>query len=849
MLMGMRMQMAGLLLLGLCSVGWTQSLSIEREVRIRALALGEGGQHEQLGALLASDSWGERVVALEALARGESAGLLEPVMESVRACLVHPQPNVRAQAICALVRGGALESLSFGNEVSVWAQDPHPLVRMAAARSDLPPILFQLTADSDPRVAAVARWRLMAGGPAGWREQRDAILWGTVELVDVLEPLTLGGVAPELAEALRASELPQRTLIEGLCVWAGLDPQIDALLEGFCEGLGDRPVLLQRREVARLLGERPDPALGQTLGVGLLERARGMELDGEWEAQLDLALEGAALCMVPAEAARLGQELDDDRALIFWQTLGGRRVAWRAAELKPWLLSERDAALRFDIALFASGQLNGPHQEEWVQLFLHLVQDSTPGLRLAAFRWLSDADLTGPQEQALRDRWAGLPGAVRRERLRDLPRNRPMTPFREDLLDLLGERHTEARGAIELLARFKGDLGVAKILEAELAVALGLVDQAEASELRARESGATDLLQALARVDPTRAIEPARRALALASQAHSTTRHELGKAAISALSRDPACRVDLEQALAPGVPRRLRFEAALQGVRYQKDPLDFGLDLARLFGEVDSVLQLRAVRGLARLDADFFSTRFVNWISDPGGHQEVQVAAIEALGKRGALAELTPLLQVPSPDLRLAVVDQLCNLAGSMDVLRAEVIKRLGELRTLPPDPYAAGEILDLLRALACRGPLPTEWLRLILERPMASAGTDLVLRFRGESLPGVLSTWRPELEAFRALAQMGQAEEVLAAAGEWWSMDARLLYELAHFSRGDKSVSGRLLSAARISLAGEQDPRSSLQVRWLRAGPGTGDPRVIKRHLAQTLRGLSLSQRGRLGR
>ena len=163
--------------------------------------------------------------------------------------------------------------------------------------------------------------------------------------------------------------------------------------------------------------------------------------------------------------------------------------------------------------------------------------------------------------------------------------------------------------------------------------------------------------------------------------------------------------------------------------------------------------------------------------------------------------------------------------------------------------PSSSPKLLDLLRALACGGPVPQEWLGLILERPMAQAASYMTLRFRGESLPGTLSNWRPELEAFRALANNGQAPAVLAAAGEWWRLDARLLYELAHFAARDKNTSARLLSAARVALAGEQNPRSSLQVRWLRAGPGAGDPAVIERHLGRALRGLSQSQRGRLGR
>jgi hypothetical protein len=47
----------------------------------------------------------------------------------------------------------------------------------------------------------------------------------------------------------------------------------------------------------------------------------------------------------------------------------------------------------------------------------------------------------------------------------------------------------------------------------------------------------------------------------------------------------------------------------------------------------------------------------------------------------------------------------------------------------------------------------------------------------------------------------------------------------------------------------GEQNPRTSLRVRWLQAGVGAGDALVIERHLAQALRALSQSQRGRLQR
>ncbi len=837
----------GLVSPGLALLAPIQSGPIEREARIRALALGEGDQQERLEELLVSDSWPERLVALEALARCETSGLLGPVLDEVRACLVYSQPNVRAGAIKALVRAGLAGSLQV--DMLRLAGDVHPLVRMAAARCDLPGVLAVLVGDSDPQVAAVARWRLMVAGPEAWEQQLDAVLWGTVDLVSVLEPLALGGVSPQLAQALRASDHPEKVLIEGLCASSGLDPDIHVLLAGFCEGIESRRVLLQRREVARLLGAREDSELGRALGVGLLERARSIDLDGDVEDQLDLLLEGAALCLSPREAALLGRELDDERALILWQTLGGRRHRWRAADLAPWLHSERDSALRFDIALFASGQLDGPHGKEWVELFLELVHDQAPGLRLAAFRWLSDAKLDGEQEQALRNRWAGLPQAVRWERLRDLPRNRALPTFRDDLLGLLVAQSSGVTGAIELLSRFRGDAEVSAALEGELASALDQVADASDEERRRTEASATDLLQALARVDPGRGRALARRGLELASEEHPTTRHELGKAALVVLARSEAGRADLVCAMGKGVPRRVQFEAALQGVKHMSEPREFADSLVALFDRVDQVLQLRAVRALESLEGEFLSAHFVQWITDERGQQEVQVAAIEALGQRAALAELAPLLQVASPDLRLAVVDQLCNLEGAGAVLRGEIERRLVGGNAMPKDSFEAAELLDLLRALACHGPLSAQRLELILERPMARAEAELTLRFRGEGLPGILSTWRPELEAFRVLAKNGQGDQVLAAAGEWWRMDARLLYELAHFGAKDRDVSARLLSAARVALMGEQNPRTSLQVRWLRAGMGAGDALVIERHLGQALRALSQSQRGRLQR
>ena len=835
-------------LFGALALGaFAQSDAVEREARIRVLALGDGGQGERLDALLVSDSWAERLVALEAIARSETGGVLEMVLDQVRACLDHPQPNVRAGAIRALVSGGGAESETFQAEMMGLAKDMHPLVRTAAARCGLPTVLAELVEDGDPMVRAVAHWHLMTAGPGAWREQRDAVLWGAVELADALEPLSLGGVSPELALALRASDHPDQILIEGLCVSAGLDPLMPVLLGEFCAGIDHQRVLKQRRQLAQLLGEREDLTLAKTLGLGLFEQAEAMDLDAE--ASLELLLEGAALCLPPKQAASVGQALDDERALIFWQTLGGRKYRWRAADLEPWLFSDRNAALRFDIALFASGQLNGPHAKEWVTLFLELVQGPAPSLRLAAFRWLSDVELDPDQEQALRDRWARLPAGARRERLRDLPRGRALPAFRADFLKLLTDEPTDASGAIELLGRFRGDAGVSEVLEEELARALGVVEGAEDTDRRRAEATATDLLQALARVNPEGSRELTRRGLQIASKNHPSTRHELGKAALAVLARGGDGRADLLGVMELGNPPRLRFEAALQGVRWQAELEPFRSTLVELFDSVDRVLQLRAVRALGRLKEVSLGGDFVRWIADPAGQQEVQVAAIEALGQCKDLEALAPLLQLASPDLRLAVVDQLCNLEGAEELLRRELEARLADGVAMPANPFEGSELLDLLRALACGGPVPQEWLGLILERPMAQAASYMTLRFRGESLPGTLSNWRPELEAFRALANNGQAPAVLAAAGEWWRLDARLLYELAHFAARDKNTSARLLSAARVALAGEQNPRSSLQVRWLRAGPGAGDPAVIERHLGRALRGLSQSQRGRLGR
>ena len=372
-----------------------------------------------------------------------------------------------------------------------------------------------------------------------------------------------------------------------------------------------------------------------------------------------------------------------------------------------------------------------------------------------------------------------------------------------------------------------------------------VMELVEKGKRYAENESTVERLDALAGVSLQVARPLAQRALELVVGSERPTRHQLLKRAVAVLARDEAGRAALLSLLAPGTPRRARYEAALALAGTAPEASDA---LVTLHEEVDRVLQLRGVRALAR-EALPSVDAFLEGLQAGDGPFEVRTAALEALAAHGQVGALARALEGEDPELRLVAVEGLADLEGGAAVLRRAVEVRLRQTPFLRMDEFAGSELLDLLRGVARSGALEPELLRLVLARPAAAARSDLAVRFVDGTLPSPASRWRAELEALEVLARRGQLQAALDAIGPWWRLDARLLRALAWIAREDADLAGPLLTAARIGLQGEADPDPTLLTSWWEDGQGAADPAVHRARRAAALPRLGRLQRARLPR
>lgn len=798
----------------------------EREVWARAVALDQVGE-EDLFESLSSPDWTLRRASADGLARRE-VPLSATLLDLLVGLLEDPRAAVREHAARALLRAGDVRV------EGPIGPEPGPGVRHAIAQEGTLAQAAALAQDPDPWVADAARWRVFEWGEEAVHEQARLLKQG-VPAESVLEPLALGGVAASLPPLVEGSV--DEAVLLGWRVRAGLP--FDALRLAWCfeRGADSMRIHSEREEVAR--------AAGTPLGRALLVRLQADRERSLHPTVRQFLLECVAAALPLEEVCGVLPDLElEDASLL----LDAALQRWRRPDpelLGPFLRPEAPADLRGQVLPPIAGALGGPHDEAAVRLLLPLITDRNTGLRMEAFRWLGDQQLESAEEEAFFGAWQQLGEQERALRLRRLSREHPWPAFREELLRRAGDEATHTTSVAELLAAFEGDRDVAVALE--IAVERGLADlarQTERGKCFEAEGRVAERLQALESVAADVAREWAHTALSQILGSRAPSRHELLKAAVSILGRTDAGRRRLAPHLSPDRPTRARFEVALA---LSPVPEAVAVLLDR-FAEVDRVLQLRGVRALERAPTESVHS-FLRALLTGNGPFEVRIAALEALAAQGDLASLAAQLTGEDYELRLAALDALAELEGGEELLEQALVERLTVRPFSRMDEDEGTALLDLLRARATHGPIPSGLLPLVLARPAAASRSDLTARFQGQGLPGIASRWRPELEAFACLVRTGQASAALAAQGAWWRLDARLLFEMAWLARSDNELAGRLLTAARVGLQGEAEPDETLVATWWRAGQGAADPEVHARRSAASAALLGRIQRARLPR
>ena len=808
--------------------------AFEREAWTRAVALGRVAEPDLLAGL-ASEDWSLRRAAADGLARAErrpSAAVLDALAQAA----ADRHEGVRECALEAALLWGA--ALPAEVAVDLGAEEVSPAVRLAWARFGPLEAVAARALDPDPWVAEAARWRLFAWGPEAAAAQ-IAVLRAGAPVEPLLEPLALGGLDPSLPDALEGAVADP--ILHG---WrARLGQRFPALdLAWRFEVGADREAVRNEREAVARLG-------GVALGRALLARHAGDRARQLHPTVRRFLLESAAAALPAEEGLAAVRDLaarDAEEAAQLLEACLARWTRPHPRDLVPLLAAELPAELADRAARALADSLGHDHHREAVEALLPLVAGEDRGRQIESFSWLASAPLALEEEAALVRAWREVPEEDRVHRLRFLPRERAPQAFRADLLAYCAQEATCTSSVVELLGTWRADGEVEQALGAALArVLLQLETLEERGPRLEAEARASERLDALVQVSRTAARAPAVRALELVAQGNLPTRHRLLKRAVAALAGDAEGRALLEPLLGPRVPLRARFEAALALSGFVPAAADV---LIAQHGSVDRVLQLRGVRALER-DRTPSVDAFLEGLQGEEGPFEVRTAALEVLAAHGQVGALSRALQGDDLELRLTSLDRLAELEGGEEVLRLAVEQRLGAKPFAQMDEFEGSELLDLVRALARRGPVPEPLLSLVLARPRAAARADLAVRFAAGSLPSPASRWRAELEAFSALAATGQARAAVEACGSWWTLDARLLRELAWLARGDDALAGELLSAARVGLRGEADVDPTLLASWWEVGRGAAEPEVHEARRTAALQRLGRLQRARLPR
>lgn len=559
---------------------------------------------------------------------------------------------------------------------------------------------------------------------------------------------------------------------------------------------------------------------GETLGLRLVELALAMPIALERRAIL---FEAAGETLPARLALPIALDLDEPMAALLWRSVEGRAAPVPVPLLKPWLAPDRPADLRFAAAQELSRGLAAPDARVRAELLLEFIGCENASLRIASFRWLTEAAGSAPEAilswDELHAAWAAAPAGPVLERLADLPQGEDAGPFQQVLLELLLDPATRTRGRIERLRWRRSEPVVRAALLAvygeELKASLEPhVDPARRRDRRGiahaclRAAGPQALAQPRLAQDLSALIQQ----VEPSAGRRSTNLNEL---LIVGLAGSPAGREFLQSQLqAPAAwPRRERVEAFLQLAAHGQGELAVAAGPQILrddFPRCDGILRERIVAALAApaLPAQAFLLALAR---DLGTDELLAEAAMESLVRRSGESDVASVLHGGFGYERREAAARALRVgegAAAGKILRAALPAGL-------VDPEGTERLLELslLACLEARGELADDLLGRLWSGPLAAGAQDLERRFRGLGRTGMGFRWRGELELVRRLARTGRLGAALGRCPDAWRLDGRFLGAAA--AAADAASPGcagslRLARLALVALEGEGPSRHS---------------------------------------
>lgn len=559
---------------------------------------------------------------------------------------------------------------------------------------------------------------------------------------------------------------------------------------------------------------------GESLGLPLVYHALALPIDLELRPVL---FEAAGEALPARLALPIALELDEPMAALLWRSVEGRARPVPVPLLVPWLAKGRPADLRFAAAQELSRGLDAPDARERAELLLDFIGSENASLRIASFRWLTEAAGSAPDAilswDELHAAWAAAPAGPVLERLADLPQRQDAGPFQQVLLELVLDPATRTRGRIERLHWRRSEPAVRDALLAVYGEELkaSLEPDADPNRRRNRRGIAHACLRAVG-PEALPHLRLAEDLSALIQQVdpdggrRSTNLNEL---LIVGLGRSVAGRALLQSHLhAPADwPRRERVEAFLQLAAHGQGELAVvsGPQILKDdFLRCDGILRERIVIALAApaLPAQAFLLALAR---DLGTDELLAESAMESLVRRGGEEDVASVLQGGfSYERRQAAARALRVGEG---VAAAQILRAALPLGAVDPEGTERLLELSLLACLDARGELTDELLGRLWSGPLAAGARDLERRFRGLGRTGMGFRWRGELELVGRLARSGRLGAALERCPDAWRLDGRFLgAAAAAASSASPGCEGslRLAQLALVALEGEGPSRHS---------------------------------------
>ncbi len=618
-----------------------------------------------------------------------------------------------------------------------------------------------------------------------------------------------------LREACMAAAAGERARVEALALVAvardgvSLDvpPRIEAVAGLFRVSPGGTANGFELEErLERIARQAHSAALGRVL----VEHAADRE---DAASQRISCIRGAAWSLSLDELLTSTHGLSEDVTLEMWDVVASRNEALPVEATRPWIEDER-ADVRAEVARAVGRRYLMGREPGLAVLVGQMLTDDDSTQRSLAFAWLCGGPHVEPFGGALRAAYdaeaqEGSDVSPRQARwLAQLPRNVPVPAFRDLVIRLVEQSATRSPSIIELLGTYTaGDEGVAEVLDRALAEELAaLVRGGTFTDRLVPDSRAAALVRALHRTRGAAAVPLITDALERSmgpmngGPPRENVRPQLPKTAVSLLAATEAGRYQLRRFLVfdDVVPRRVRFEVALQLARTASSWPELasrvGAHIVTDFGVVDGTLRMRGIAALAALapvEDTVVDTLLGELARGTRGDEAERLAAIAALGRRGALELLVAVVEIPLTrdefgladleaasaaargladpvfDGRLtapteAILELLQVVDGRVDAWDGEEIER-----------EAFVEIRGALITSLCAGIARREsagllldsnaWLDFsvkdavrswIVRRPETAGADDIAARFAGEDLGDVRFRWQSELAAVDAWGQ-----------------------------------------------------------------------------------------------